>query len=97
VDEQAWSRFERPGRRRGREGKKREGGSGRGSATRRGTASWGLVLTGGRRPNRVPTGRDPDATRVGGALLFRQRRAGADRVGPSGRESGEARVARGPA
>jgi hypothetical protein len=37
--------LERRGRRRGREGKKREGGSGHRSATWRGTASWGLAPT----------------------------------------------------
>jgi hypothetical protein len=35
--------------------------------------------------------------REGGASLFGQRRAGADRAGPGGSESGEARVARGHA
>jgi hypothetical protein len=100
VDERARSRFERLGRRRGREGKKRErrgGGSSRGSATWCGMTSWGLALTGGRRHDRVPAGRDPDATCAGGASLFGEQRAGTDRVGPGGRESGEARVARGPA
>jgi hypothetical protein len=57
--------------------------------------SWGLALTGGRRPDRVSAGRDPDAMRAGGASLFGQRRAGADRVGPGGSESGDSRVARG--
>jgi hypothetical protein len=42
-------------------------------------------------------GRDPDATRRGGVSLFGQWHAGADQAGPSGRESGGARVARGPA
>jgi hypothetical protein len=88
--------LERRGRRRGREGKKREGGGGssRGSATGRRTALWGLAATGGRRPDRVPTCRDPDATRVSGASLFGQRRVGADRSGPGGSKSGEAQVAR---
>jgi hypothetical protein len=87
--------LERHGRRCGREGKKKEGGgSGHGSAMRRETASWGRAPTSGRRPDRVPAGRDPDATHTGSASLFRQRRAGADRAGPSGSESGEARVAR---
>jgi hypothetical protein len=74
--------------------RKERGGSGRGSATRRGTASWGLAPTGGRRPDRVPAGRDPDATRVGGASLFGQRRTDTDWAGPGGSESGEARVGR---
>jgi hypothetical protein len=90
VDEWARSRFERLGRRRGREGKKREGGSGRKSATRRRTASWGLAPTGGWRPDCVPAGRDPVASRAGSASLFRQRRAGADWAGSGGSESGEA-------
>jgi hypothetical protein len=77
--------------------RKERGGSGRGSAMRRGTASWGLAPTGGRRPDCVPAGRDPDVTRAGGASLFGQRCAGSDRAGPGGSESGEARVARGRA
>jgi hypothetical protein len=39
-------------------------------------AVMGLAQTGGRRPDRVQAGRDPDAARAGGASLFRQRRAG---------------------
>jgi hypothetical protein len=77
--------------------RKERGGSGRGSATRRETASWGLAPTGGRRLDRVPAGRDPDATRAGGVSLFEQWHTGADRAGPFGSESGEARVARGHA
>jgi hypothetical protein len=92
VDERAWSRFEQLGRRRGREG---------GPATEvphgagRRHEAWARPA--GDTPDRVPAGRNPDATRVGGALLFRQQRASTDRVDPSGRESEEARVARGPA
>jgi hypothetical protein len=89
--------LERCRRRRSRGGKKREGGSGRGNAMRRGTASWGLAPTGRRRPDRVSADRDPDAMRAGGASLFRQRRSSADRAGPGGSESGEAQVARGRA
>jgi hypothetical protein len=37
--------------------------------------SWGLALIGGRCPDHVPAGHDPDAARAGGASLFRQRRA----------------------
>jgi hypothetical protein len=60
----------------GEKGERGGGGSGRGSATRRGTASWGLTPTGGRRPDRVPVGRDPDATRVAVRTTARWRRRG---------------------
>jgi hypothetical protein len=76
--------LQRRGRRRGREGKKREGGSGHRSAAWRGTASSGLAPTGGRRPDHVPAGRDPDATRAGSASLFGQV------LGPAREESGVA-------
>jgi hypothetical protein len=80
-----------------REKKRGRGGgaSGRGSATRCKTALWGLALTGGRHPDCVPAGRDPDAARAGGASLFGQWRAGADVGGPRWkRERGGASGAR---
>jgi hypothetical protein len=81
--------LERRGRRCGREGNKREGGgSGRGNATRRGTTSWGLAPTGGRRPDRVPAGRDPDAKRAGGALAPTERAPMAARAGRCGWRAG---------
>jgi hypothetical protein len=58
--------FERLGRRRGREGKRRGERGGVGRHWKRHTArgrSWGLAPTGGRRPDRVPAGRDPGAAR----------------------------------
>jgi hypothetical protein len=58
-------------------------------------ASWGPALAGGRHPDRVPAGHDPDATRTGGTSMFGQRRTSTDREGPGGSESGEARVAHG--
>jgi hypothetical protein len=62
--------FERLGRRRGRERKRRgERGSGRGGATRHG----GSVGPG---PDRVLADCDPGTARSGGASLFGQRRAG---------------------
>jgi hypothetical protein len=80
------------------EGERKErGGGGCGSSTWRGTASWGPTPTGGWRLHRGSAGRDPDATRAGGASLFGQRRASADQAGPGGSKSGEAQVARGRA
>jgi hypothetical protein len=64
----------------------------RGAGRRRG--AWPQPCLGRPGPDRVPLGRDPDATRAGGALLFGQRRAGTDRASPSGSESREARVGR---
>jgi hypothetical protein len=53
-----WAHFEVAGRRRGREGKREgEGGSGRGRATRRGAALWGLAPTGGRLERGAPRAR----------------------------------------
>jgi hypothetical protein len=45
--------------------------------------SWGLALTGGRCPDSVPAGRDPDAAR---RVAVRTEARGA---GPGGSESGE--------
>jgi hypothetical protein len=84
VDEWARSRFERLGRWGGREGKKEGGGGGssRGSATWRGTASWGLARTGGRRAG----------TDVGGPQ-WQQERGGASgaraRVGQPEKKMGQ--------
>jgi hypothetical protein len=55
-------------------GEERGGGSGRGVPRGMGR-SWGLASIGGRCPDHVPAGHDPDAARAGGASLFRQRRA----------------------
>jgi hypothetical protein len=53
--------------------------------------SWGLAPTGGRRPDRVPAGRDPDAARAGDATLFGPRRAGADGRAPAAVRAGRER------
>jgi hypothetical protein len=81
----ARSRVERLGRWRGREGKKeRERGGGvrprECHAVQDGVVGPGT--TGGRHPDCVPAGRDPDAARAGGASLFGQWRTGADVGGP---------------
>jgi hypothetical protein len=61
-------------------------------------AAWGLAPTGGRRPDRVPAGRDPDAACAGGASLFGQRHASTDGRAPvavrAGRKRRGARGAR---
>jgi hypothetical protein len=74
---------------RGRKGEKKLGG---GVWTWGCHVAWGLAPTSGRRLDRVPA-----AARAGGALLFGQRRAGADARAPNadgrGSEKREARCA----
>jgi hypothetical protein len=90
--------FERLGRRRSREGKRRGEQGVRQWGRHAAQGAWGLAPTGGRRPNHVPADRGPAAARAGGAPLFRQWRADAadaraPAVGGRGSEKREARRA----
>jgi hypothetical protein len=64
-----------------RKGEKKWGGPAVGVPRGMG-AAWGLALTGGRRPDRVPADCGPAARHVCGALLFGQRHSGTDGQAP---------------